>query len=348
MSPEFSFLLLLAATLIWLLLPLVPAVMELWRPRDAAPLQSVGSDSGKLTYFATSFTQRAQRDGLLGTMLPPRLSDGTPVIGISRNVPLFDTRKPTEAVVVLMDSVPLPEGVEFSGEVLARLSMPASRRYTFRAILGQRDVGLGEGSTVLRWVHALGLLEVGNGCRLYGRATSGRTITLGTNVFFERLQAPVIRVTAQESYEPPARPTGSYELFRADGAEQIAEGYWRFDGDLRIPSDSMFIGSIVCRGTLVVEEGARVTGSIKTHGDLLVRRRAIIEGSLAARERIVVEEGARISGPLIAEDSITLDAAVIGSATSPSTVTAPLIDLLPGATVYGAIMAGRRGTTRSH
>ncbi len=347
MTPELAFVLLLGTLLLWLTLPLIPALVELWRPKDAAPLQSVGSDSGKLTYFATSFTQRAQYDGLLGTMLPPRMSDGTTVVGISRLAPLFETRRPTDAVVVLMDSVPLPDGVEFSGEVLARLSMPASRRNSFRAVLGQRDIGIGEGSTVLRWIHALGLLDVGNGCRLYGRATAGRSITLGTDVLFERLQAPVIRVTSLESYSPPARPTGSYELFKAAGLEQFAEGYWRCDGDLRIPGDAMFIGSLVCRGSLVVEEGARVIGSIKTHGDLLVSRRAIVEGALTSRARIVVEEGSRISGPLIAEESITLDAAVIGSSTSPATVTAPLVELFPGATVYGAIMASRKGSTRS-
>lgn len=345
-TSDIVFLQLLAALIIWLLLPVLPALVELIRPKDAAPLQAVGNDAGKLTYFATSFTQRAQRDGLLGTMVPPRLSDGTPVIGVSRAVPFLDARRPTDAVVVLLDSVPLPEGVNMTGEVLARLTMPPSPRVTFRAVLGQRDVGLGEGSTVQRWIHALGRLEVANGCQLFGRATSGRTIVLGTDVTFERLQAPVIRVTDVETYEPPTPITGSYARFEPEHGEEIADGYWRFDDDLRVPAGSIFIASVVCRGNLVVEAGARVTGSLKAHGEIVVRGGAIVNGALSARDRITLEAGARVSGPVISETLVSVDAAIVGGSNTPSTITAPQIELLPGATVYGSVMAGERGVTR--
>ena len=345
MTPELVFLQLLALLLFWMLLPLLPALLELARPKDAAPLQSVGSDSGKLTYFATSFTERAHRDGLLGVTVPPRMSDGTPVVGFSRVVPFLDPRRPIESVVVLLDSVPLPDSLEFSAEVLARLSMPPSRGNTFRAILGQRDVSLGENSVVLRWVHALGLLQVAAGCRLFGRATSSRSIILGTGVLFERLQAPVIRVTETEAYQPPARPTGSYERFQPRDGEEITEGMWHVNGDVRIPAESLFAGSIVARGDVVIGDGARVTGSIKSHGKILAKSRGLVAGSLTAREDITVEAGARVNGPIISETSVLLEAAVIGSSTSPSTVTAPQIEMLPGATVYGAVMAGKRGVT---
>lgn len=344
-NSDLFFLQVLVAFLLWLMLPLLPALSELMRPKDAAPLQSVGSDAGKLTYFATSFTERAQRDGLLGTMVPPYMSDGTTVIGVSRTVPLLDGRKPTQSVVVLLDSVPLPEGMEFAGEVLARLTMPPSRRNSFRAVLGKRDVGLGEGSTVQRWIHAHGRLEVGNDCRLFGRATSERTIILGTNVIFERLQAPVIQVTALEAYQPPAPNTGAYERFEPDDGEEIITGYWRVDGDLRVPSGTLLLASVVCRGSVIVEDGARVTGSVKAHGELIVRQNAVVNGALTARERIVIESRARVSGPVISEESVVIDAAIVGASNQASTVTAPIIELSPGATIYGAVMAGVRGNT---
>jgi len=51
-SPEAAFALLLLALIGWMAIPLLPAVFELLRPRDAAPLNAVGNDAGRLTYRA--------------------------------------------------------------------------------------------------------------------------------------------------------------------------------------------------------------------------------------------------------------------------------------------------------
>ncbi|MBL0938216.1 MAG: polymer-forming cytoskeletal protein [Gemmatimonadaceae bacterium] len=344
-TPGMTFLLLFLAFIVWMALPLVPAFLELLRPRDAAPLSAVGNDAGRLTYFADSFTKRAQREGLLGTMVPPRLSDGTPVLSHSQGAPLARQRKPFEQMVVLMDSEPLPEGCELATEVLARLTVRGSRRVTYRALLGQRDVYLGDESTVLRWVHARGRLEVANGSRLLGRATAERTIVLGTNVVFERLEAGVIRVTDQETQEAALLPTGAYERFVPSYGKQLTTGYWRIDGGLPITAGSAFIGSAISTGAIVVNEGARVTGSLKAHDEIIVRSGAVVVGSLASRKRITIERGAKVSGPIISEETIVVEAAVIGSSTKPTTVTAPVIRLLPGATIYGAVMASENGLT---
>jgi len=49
------FLLLLAATAGWILLPLLPAIRELVAPTDAEPLNAVGHDAGDLTVFADAW-----------------------------------------------------------------------------------------------------------------------------------------------------------------------------------------------------------------------------------------------------------------------------------------------------
>lgn len=344
-SPGMAFALLLLALIAWMALPLLPAFMELLRPRDAAPLSAVGNDAGKLTYFADSFTKRAQREGLLGTMVPPRLGDGTPVLSHSQAAPLVKQRKPIEDMVVLMDSTPLPEDCELATEVLARLTVRGSNGVVYRALLGQRDVYLGERSTVLRWVHAKGRLEVANNCRLLGRATAERTIVLGTNVTFERLEAGVIRVTDVETAEAPVLPTGAYERFVPSYGKQLAPAYWRIDGGLPITAGSAFIGSAIATGSIVVNDGARVTGSLKAHDEIIVRSGAVVTGSLSARKRITLERGARVSGPIISEEAIVVEAVVVGSSTKPTTVTAPVVRLLPGATIYGAVMASENGLT---
>lgn len=346
-SPETVFALVLLGFVGWLSLPLIPAFVELLYPKDAAPLNAVGNDAGNLTFFAESFTTRATREGLLGTMVPPRLSDGSPVRTHSQGQPLPVQRKAFSEFIVLMDSEPVPDGVEFSNECLARLTVRSGANVTYRALLGQRDILLGTKSTVLRWVHARGRLEVAGGSRLLGRATAERAIVLEPNVIFERMEAGVIRVSGLEAIEAPVLPTGAYERFVPPYGKQVGPAYWRIDGGLPISSGSAFLGSAIATGAIVVNDGARVTGSLKAHEEVIIRSGAVVTGSIASRKRITIERGAKVSGPIISEESIVVEAAVVGSSTTPTTITAPIIRLLPGATIYGAVMAREDGLSIS-
>ncbi len=343
MTPIAAFALLLTALLVWLAIPLLPALLELLWPRDAQPLNAVGNDAGNLTYFAESFTARANREGLLGTMVPPRLTDGSTVLAHSQAQPI--AKKTVKDLVVLMDTEPVPAGTEFSSECLARLTLRGSERVTYRALLGQRDVLLGARSTVLRWVHARGRLEVAEGCSLLGRATADRSIVLAPNVAFERLESDVVRVSGQEAVEAPVLPTGAYEMFVPQKATSLGTHYWRTNENLLVPAGAALIGSVISTAAIVVDQGARVTGSLKAHGDLRICAGAVVVGSIAARGRITVERGAKVSGPLISETAVVVESAIIGGPGKRTTITAPIIRLYPGATVYGAVMAGEDGLT---
>jgi predicted acyltransferase (DUF342 family) len=333
--------------LLWLALPLVPALMELLWPRDAVPLIAVGNDANNLTYFAESFTARANREGLLGTLVPPRLTDGSVVRVHSQAQPLPAGGKPVTDLVVLVDTEPVPAGTAFASECLARLTLRGSENVTYRALLGQRDVLLGARSTVLRWVHARGRLEVAGGCRLMGRATADRAIVLGSDVVFDRLESDVVRVGGVETQEAPVLPTGAYEWFVPKKATSLGTHYWRTHENLLVPVGTALTGSVISTAAIVVDQGARVTGSLKAHGDLRICARAVVVGSIAARGRITIEHGAKVSGPIISETAVVVEAAVIGGPGTRTTITAPIIRLYPGATVYGAVMAGDDGLTLS-
>ncbi len=345
MSPEIAFLLLLLGTLAWIAIPFIPALMELMHPQDALPLNAVGQDSGQLTYFATSFTERMRSEGLLGTSVPPRLSDGTAVRVHNTNTPLVPSRQEVNDVVVLMDDTPIADGVAIARECLARRTFRGGANSTYRAVLGQRDVQLGAGSTVLRWVHAAGRLEAATGTRLLGRATSDREILLETDVQFDRLDAPMVRVGGGGTLETPILPVTAYTPYVPEHAIALMPGYWRVTGDLVIPPDTSVAGSIIVLGNVVVGEGARVEGSIKAHGTMHVKSRAVVIGAVTARGRIVIEDGARLSGPVISETSIIIGASVVGVASKRTTVTAPRVELRKGATVYGAVMSADGGAS---
>jgi len=60
----FAFALLLAFAAVWLVLPLVPALREFFRPTDVEPLTMVGRDNADIARFARNFREYLQ--GQLG------------------------------------------------------------------------------------------------------------------------------------------------------------------------------------------------------------------------------------------------------------------------------------------
>lgn len=346
LSPLVAFLFLLVVMLAWMSVPLVPSFIELLRPRDAKPLDAVGTDAGNLSYFAESFTARCEREGLFGSVVPPYLEDGSPVYAHSARHRLPKQLNAFTDLVVLMDSTPLPADATLNAECLARLTLRGSRGVTYRALLGQRDVLLGADSTVMRWAHARGQFKVRSGSRLYGRATSDHDLILDTGVLFERLDAHAVRVSGAVTVEAPKYLTDACDVFQIpEGAREMGPLHWRLDRDLQIPAMASLLGSMVSIGAIVIDEGARVTGSLKAHGDVLVRSGAVVGGSITARGRITIESGAHVAGPVITEDCVVIEAAVVGNSTTRTTVASPLIQLYPGATIFGAVMASEKGQT---
>ena len=346
MVPELVFAFVLVGTILWISIPFIPAYWELVRPKDASPLNAVGQDSGLLTFFAASFSARMTAEGLLGTAVPPRLSDGSLVRVHNLMTPLAPTRTPITDVVVLMDDTPLPAGTSVATECLARRTFHGGPNSSYRAILGQRDIKLAVGSSVLRWVHASGRLEAARGTILSGRATADREILLESGVRFDRLDAPLVRVVGGGgTLETPIMPMSSYAPFTPENAIALGANYWRVRGDLEIPPDTSLGGSLIVIGNVVIGAGARVQGSIKAHGTMHVKPGAVVMGSITARGRLVIEDGARLSGPVISESVVVVGAAVVGMANTRTTVAAPRVTLRPGATVYGAVMAADGGAS---
>ncbi len=113
---------------------------------------------------------------------------------------------------------------------------------------------------------------------------------------------------------PRPRPRAEAEAELAPRAESLVDAHSTFDGkyetdhDLRV--QGAVSGEIVCRGTLIVEQGAsararveardalirgRVDGDVVCSGRLLLTATAVVTGTIKAAT-LVVEEGASLSG----------------------------------------------------
>lgn len=351
---------LVALTLVWVTLPLLPALRELLTPTDVSPLDMVGRDNADIGRFARHF-----REYLRGAVpkdietapiadghdfLEMRLSDGTACLMVpatpgqpaSRSLPRAADRQ----VVIVDRPLDLEPGQVFRHELWCRVSYRGAAETRYRALLGERRLWLGPRSTVFRWVHAVDALEVGDEVTLHGRTSSDGMVRLGRGVTFERIGAPMIVVGDRTTTPAPGLDGGlpSFELpterTRALGALR------RVEGDLVIPAGTQVDGDLVVAGALTIEPGASVQGSVKAHGAVTLGAGAVVTGSLVSRTDIAIGTGAWLRGPVIAEDTLSLGGgSTIGSVTTPTTVSARRVEVADGSIICGHLVTAEGGRT---
>lgn len=362
------FLLLLAATAGWILLPLLPAIRELVAPTDAEPLNAVGHDAGDLTVFADGFRDYLSRQ-LPPSALPASaaageeaiaspaqalvgvLGDGTPFVQLAddatalREAALEDGSVPW--VVIASRPLALPGGETFLLELLARDTFRGGAGAVYRAVLGEHDVSLGERSEVLRWVHAAGDLHVGAGTALHGRASAVGRLVLGPGVTFRRVRAA--RVAAGDAGgdgalpDPPTLPPVIAGTVKLPAGAKRERGYTRIAGDFTIPPGGALAGSLVVMGCLTVGDGARIGGGVKVHGDCTLGAEVVVDGSIVSRGAVALGAHCHVRGSVAAERDVTIgNGSWVGDPKSPASVSAETVVLASGAQVFGAISA-RRG-----
>lgn len=346
------FLALLALTLLWLLLPMLPALREVVRPTDIAPLKVVDRSSGYVAYFARNFRQYLDRqmaalpaEAQAGDYVG-KLPDGTQFLRVHKSPAglAHEVEAGTQNRLVVVDhSMKLADDRTFLMEVYARAPTIGGAGSVYRAIYADRELGLGERSTVLRWAHAVGTLGVGSHSVLRGRITSDTAVVLGGNVVFERIGAPVI--SAGTVRQPSAPSPKLMSWMPPAGARHVGDHY-RVEGDLEIAGGMQVQTSLVVSGMLRVGPGTLVEGSLKGYRDVELTDGAQVRGAVVARGRIMVGADAWIGGPAIAEERIRIgQGSVVGGPNLPATVSAPEVELMAGATVYGQISAPLGGRT---
>ena len=165
---------------------------------------------------------------------------------------------------------------------------------------------------------------------------------------------PPARPAARQPAMPNFDPDNSFSIQSGHpkpgvmviAAGDICRGPATFNSDLRI--DGTFYGDIECVSTctltgsvrgnvhahrIMVQNEAAVLGSLDSSTSISIATGAQVVGNLTAN---VISCGAKIHGNITAAESIRLGA----SAVVVGDVTAPEVEILPGATIAGTIRAG--------
>jgi hypothetical protein len=286
----FTILLVLAAA--WIVLPLVPALRELFRPTDVEPLTMVGRDNADIARFARNF-----RDYLKGQLAAlegepdargeqtGKLPDNTPFMRLAR-LPneISRTSMPPGAngrLLVLDQSTVLDGGEQFRLEIWTKQDFIGGPSATYRAILGEQNVELAGKSVVLRWVHSVGPLVVGPGSSLYGRTSSDKEVHLGPGVTFDRIGAPLILVgTATPRPLPPAIAGTKFQP--PERSRRLGD-HLRVEQDLEVAAGTVVEGNLVVAGRCWLGKDVRVNGSLKVHRGLTMEDGVVVTGAVVSR-----------------------------------------------------------------
>lgn len=328
------------------LLPLIPAFLELQHKTDAQPLSVIQKHAGDIRYFADSFRgyikelePALHESASTGETLTGTLPDATEYMVLGSGVeglrlPFRQHDEICPVLIAAATDLSLPANTTFSKDIYSGGRFLGGEKSKYRAILGEKEVQLGANSHVMRWVHAVGEFVADSGCELRGRVSSEHGIQLHHGCSFQRLNAPRIE------FGGDATP----ELNVTAAQESPVPTRLLHDGDFEIPPNESFHGNLVVRGILRVGSGATVRGSIKGDAGVVVESGAVIAGSLISSGPMQIGPGCAVHGPVIAETSLVLKSGSrCGSATDPTTVSAPWIQVEEGVAVFGTLWARERG-----
>lgn len=331
-------------------LPLMPAITELRRKSDAQPLSVIQQHTGEIRHFADSFRgyikeldpvlETAVRSGKTVTGVLPDKTEYL-VLGAGKEVLSLPLRQSDETCPVLLAAamdLSLPPDTAFSKDIYVAGRFRGGTKNRYRAILGEKEIYLGAESRVMRWVHSVGEFSAGRACQLHGRVSSDSGVQLNRECTFQRMNAPRIQFGQDATRELDVIDDRSGET-SVKKTQRLLH-----DGDFEIAPGEVFHGNLVARGKLRIGSGARVWGDVKGDQGVIVESGARLEGSLISSTAMHIGANCFVHGPIIAEKLLTLATGSRGgSAESPTTVSAPWIQVEEGAVVFGTLWAREDG-----
>lgn len=338
--------LLLLSTALLFTLPLAGALWEWRRARDVEPLPIAQAHAGHIRYFADQFHSKIEQEIARVRAMPGAVEEAglelvEPGAG-PEPTPREGAGQPVRQVVIADGPLTLRAGCDYQREVYGRGRVETGQESRLRAVLAEGELELRPRTVVLRWAHAQAIRAAPD-CLLPGRLSAVESISLDCGCRFRRVNAPVVRfgpAAAQPQSPPLPTPPVGRDAATDLPISRLPDGRWTAIRDLELPEGSLLVGDLVARGDIRLASGAGVAGRVKVHGRARLGPRARIDGSLVGVGPVVIEAGCFLLGPVVSEQEIELGpGTTVGEPGRPTTVTAPVIRIAPGAVVHGTIWA---------
>lgn len=259
-------------------------------------------------YFSHSFTRMIEKN-------LPEASSNT--IKLSREehfyrphdvVKLSDTDTQieiNEMVLAIDEEMEFPESVaSFTKEIYSTHDVLVNRPgITLRAVYSAGRMCLGNRTSIVRWADAEDTLAIYDDCDLGMTASAGHVLTVGRNVRFKRLYAPVIYFGQYPStLINPMEGRDEFPFLLPIIHEKRKEKHVTHEN---MTKEGTAPYSIVTTNTMIVED-AILQGDIHTDGSVRICEGAGVLGNIFAEKGILIEKGAFVVGNVFSQGKIEI------------------------------------------
>lgn len=356
-----TFLFIFLVFFILLLIPFIPAVVELIRPRDALPLFIRMDYSKEPRYFGRSFK------GILKNSVSADTSPGIREVKLSRNekVEIARSRRigigeNVDHILYIIGDLVSEDKARLNKEVYVTGDASIGSMNTLRAIACEGGLYLSSNVSIDRWADAEGRVEAGDSCDLGINISSGNELRIGKGCKFKRLYGTPIITYSLEGLCPsnslkedifedlkglrPSMDSGNID--RQSTIRAVSDDAWIVDKDcMTVPPLTRVEGNLIVKKDLTVRNGCAIVGSIKTYGDLTLESGVRISGNVFSEGDIEIGEYSTIAGDIFSQGGITIKGkARIGSPGEIKSVIGKMsIRLGPDVIIYGYVMTEGSG-----
>ncbi len=292
---------------ILLLLPFIPGIIELHRPRDAGPLFIDMEYTKDPRYFGKSFKsvmKKLARSGIGVGMSNVSLSHRE-VIQVAQTQKVNTGEQFNHILCVIGDLV-TAEKVCFRKEIYITGKATIGAENMVRAIASDGKVFLDSKTKVLRWIDAEDSIEVCEGCDLGINISSGGEVRIARDCKFKRLYGfPIVTCAGgnegMRQYDEVGRTfngtqTPGKGVFTVSPGSRIEKDLI-VKNNLRISKNSLVTGNIKTYGELVVGENVKVFGNIFSEGNVKMGQNTMVDSNIFSQGSVFIDRNSQIGNP---------------------------------------------------
>jgi predicted acyltransferase (DUF342 family) len=301
--PKYIFITLLVS-MAFILIPFLPGIIELFRPKDDRPLALNMNFSKDYKFFGKSFKKIIENGLGMEHVLEP--GEYTLVLSKPEKVRVVEWEKVSEKKTVdeiLFVLVDFASGsdAQFKKEIYVKGACMIGDRNTLRALYCEGDLVIGERTSVVRWVDGDKDIDIKEGCQLGMSVACSRKLSVARNCSFSRMFGLPI---ATYRVKLPEIPPDIQVRDISDTTIMITKEETIIPPHTSIPRD------IVTRQRIVLKERTLAKANIKSYRDIIIEKGSRVEGNLFSEKSVIIEAGCTILGNIFSQGRVKLGNAV--------------------------------------
>jgi predicted acyltransferase (DUF342 family) len=307
--PQVIFLVFLSFAIL-LLIPLLPGLRELIKPKDSSPLFIKMDYFKEPRYFDRSFKKV--------------LEDGLQNAGYTRGIKQVQLHK--EETVEVCESLVIPDGrvienilyvksdfvsgrkVHLKKEVYVKGTAKIGEENVMRAIAGDGDITLGTKTQIIRWVGTSGNIIVEEQCRLGIHCSCDGELKIGKGCIFKALYArPIITYDTEITEVSKEDEIESQVYDVPEEVRNIEDMVWYASKTfLSIPPFTNVEKDFVVKHNIILRKGCTVKGSIKSYGNVILEEGVNVNGNIFSEEEIIIGANCVVTGDIFSQNFVRI------------------------------------------